>query len=86
MAAVTDRVTVILLSLATFFVLLGFLAKEAEPSGTSLSTKPAAVLRRIYETTVVETVPANSNIRGGVSQSVSGLMGPVSAAPTTRTS
>ncbi len=83
--AVTDRVTVILLSLTVFFVMLGVLAKEVETGGNNVATRPVTVLRKVYETKVIETVPANSNIQAGVSQSVSGSVAPV-AAPTTRTS
>lgn len=81
----TDRATVVLLTLAVFFVLLGVLAKESESGGASIATRPVTVLRRVYETRVIETVPANANIQGGVSQSVSGSSAPMSA-PTTRTS
>jgi hypothetical protein len=87
-AAVTDRLTVILLSLATFFVLLGFLAKEVEPSGT-LAARPVTVVRKIYETKVITTIPANAKAPAGgtsVTQSTSGSLAPMSAAPTTRTS
>ncbi len=84
-AAVTDRATVVLLTLAVFLVLLGVLAREAESGGNVVATRPVTVLRKIYETKVIETVPANSNVRAGVSQSVSGSAAPI-AAPTTRTS
>jgi hypothetical protein len=88
-AAVTDRLTVALLTLATFFVLLGFLAKEVESSSTGPARRPVTVLRRVYETRVIETIPPGTNVRGGatsVTQSVSGSASPVAAAPTTRTS
>lgn len=87
--AVTDRLTVVLAALATFFVMLGFLAKEVESTGTNVASHPVTVLRRIYETKVVETIPRGANVPAGgtsVTQSVSGSGSPVAAAPTTRTS
>ncbi len=88
-AAVTDRLTVALIALTTFFVMLGFLAKEVESSSSGSAARPVTILRRVYETRVIETIPAGTNVRGGatsVTQSVSGSASPVAAAPTTRTS
>jgi len=62
-------VTVILISAAVFLVVLAFLASHLQPTAKPLAHR-MVVVRRIYKTTVVET------IRGGgsgtsVSQSVS---------------
>ena len=86
---VTDRLTVVLLAVATFLVLLGVLAHELGPSGTAVAGRPVTVLRRVYETRVITTIPAGASAPAGgssVTQSVSGSAAPVGAAPTTRTS
>lgn len=83
-----DRLTVALLSLATFLVVLSLLASQLGPASARVSRGPAVVVRKIYRTTVVETIVGGSG-KGGtsVSQSVS-HSGSYSAstAPTTRTS
>ena len=75
-----DRLTVILISAAVFLVVLAFLASRLSAAVTPVARR-VVVVRRIYETKVVET------IRGGgsgtsVSQSVSSSgSGAVPSAP-----
>ena len=64
-----DRVTVWLLSVAAFLVVLALMAWQFRPAGPKRSA-PVVVLRRVYETRVVETVIGPSK-GTGVSQSVS---------------
>jgi hypothetical protein len=85
-----DRVTVLLLTVAAFLGVLSMLARELEASEPKRIAGPVVVTRRVYETRVIETVPARARIPAGgtsVSQSTSSS-GPVSAgtAPATRTS
>jgi hypothetical protein len=82
-----DRVTVMLMTLTVFLVILGALAWQMR----SAPARPAhriVVLRRVYETRVVETVVGAAGGRSSVTQSVSssGSGSAVPAAPTTRTS
>jgi hypothetical protein len=82
-----DRLTVCLFSLAAFFVVLTLLAGRV-PSVTAGSAHQVTLLRKIYRTTVIETIAGGSGPAGtSVSQSVSssGSATPVSA-PATRTS
>ncbi len=82
-----DRLSVILFSLAGVLVVLTFLTKQfiADTSASALHRQ--IVVRKIYRTTIVETVPGPG---GGtsVSQSVSSSGASYSAAPaaTTRSS
>lgn len=82
-----DRLTVFLFSLAAFFVVLTLMAGRL-PAGRAAATHQVTVLRKIYRTTVIETIAGGSGPAGtSVSQSVSssGSATPVSA-PATRTS
>lgn len=82
-----DRLTVVLFSLAAFFVVLTLLAGRL-PAGPAGSAHQVTVLRKIYRTTVIETIAGGSGPAGtSVSQSVSssGSAAPASA-PATRTS
>ena len=83
-----DRLTVVLLAIAAFLLVLALLASQLRPTVTVASRRPVVVLRRIYETKVVETVPGASGANGtSVSQSVSGSTpADAAAAPTTRSS
>ncbi len=77
--------TVVLLTLAAFLVVLALLARQANVAASPHRPK-LAVVRRVYQTTVVETVIGG---RGGssVSQSSSSTASSYGAAlPTTRTS
>jgi hypothetical protein len=83
-----DRVTVVLFSLATFLVVLALLATQLA-GATSHRAAPVLLVRKIYRTTVVETVTGAPGHKGtSVSQSVSssGASGGTVASPTTRTS
>lgn len=85
--ASSDRLTVVLFSVAAFMVVLALLAHQLPPTSYRRSN-PVHVLRKIYRTTVVETIAGGSGHVGtSVSQSVSssGTSG-TAAAPTTRTS
>jgi hypothetical protein len=78
-------VTVALLSLAAFLGLLALLAWQVQPA-TLIPARRVALVRRIYQTTVIETVIGT---RGGstVTQSTSVSVGSYAAPPvTTRTS
>lgn len=79
-----DRLTVILLSLAMFLGLLALLADELR--GSAGHASGVVLVRRVYLTRVVETVPGPGPATS-ISQSVSssGSSYP-SAAPTTRSS
>jgi hypothetical protein len=79
-----DRLTVLLVSVAGFLVVLALLATELRTAAAS-STHRVVLVRRIYQTTIIETVPGGS---GGpaVTQSVSSTGSSAPAAPTTRTS
>jgi hypothetical protein len=89
-----DRLTVGLLTLAGFLVVLSLLASQLRVTAKPAAARHVLVTRRIYQTTVLETVPAPSGAAGGgssVTQSVSssGSGGPAYAAgsgPVTRSS
>lgn len=84
-----DRLTVALLALAGFLAVLALLAWQLSSSAANLKARPAILLHRVYETTVVETIQgsnsggAGSSVTQSVSSSGSSSSG---AAPTTRTS
>jgi len=72
--AAVDRVSVILMSLAAFLVVLALLAWQLRsPAATRSAARPGLVIRRVYETTVVETIRGGGSSGSGssVSQSVS---------------
>ena len=82
-----DRLTVVLMSLAGFLVMLALLASQLRPTFVP-AHHPVVVLRRVYQTTVVDTVRGSGGGAGGtsVSQSVASSGSVLPAAPTTRTS
>ena len=80
-----DRVTVMMLSLATFLVIFAGLAWQLR----SVAAGPAhrvVLVRRVYETRVVETVVGRAGGSGSVSESVSSSVPAASPAPVTRSS
>jgi hypothetical protein len=82
-----DRITVMLLTLTVFLVILAALAWQVR----SVPARPRSrtvVVRRVYETRVVETVVGAQGGGSGVTQSVSssGSSSALPAAPTTRAS
>ena len=83
-----DRLTVVLLSVAAFLVVLALLAGQLRSAGAHSATRPVRVLRRVYETTVVETVVGASGGGSSVTQSVSssGSGSALSSTPATRSS
>jgi hypothetical protein len=84
-----DRVTVALCSLAAFLVVLALLAAQLRGAASHGASRPVLVVRKIYRTTVVETITGGSGPAGtSVSQSVSssGASGGPVTAPATRSS
>ena len=86
-AAGPDRITVMLLTLTVFLVILAVLAWQMR-SAPARPVHRMVVLRRVYETRVVETVAGAAGVAGSVTQSVSssGSAAGTPAAATTRTS
>ncbi len=88
----TDRPTIALFSLAGFLLVLALLGSRLGVVGHAASARPREVLvRRVYQTTVVERVPrsvtaGSSTGSSTVTQSVSGSTSIPAAAPVTRTS
>ncbi len=85
-ASGADRVTVALLALAGFLAVLALLAWQLRSTAAGPPARPVIVLRKIYETTSIETVPGTGPNGTSVSQSQSSSGGSYSAAPTTRSS
>jgi uncharacterized membrane protein YgcG len=83
-----DRLTVVLFTLAAFLTVLALLAWQMRSAG--VHARPVTVVRRVYQTTVVETIIGPSGGGGGsaVTQSVSssGSSSSGASGPTTRTS
>jgi hypothetical protein len=74
-----DRLTVLLLSVAAFLLVLALLASQLRSSTAIVPAHRVVVLRRIYETRVIESGPGASGAGGtSVSQSVSNS-GPAAA-------
>ena len=86
-AAGPDRITVMLLTVTVFLVILAVLAWQMR-SAPARPVHRMVVLRRVYETRVIETVVGAAGVAGSVTQSVSssGSAAGVPAAATTRTS
>ena len=82
-----DRLTVMLFTIAGFLVVLALLAHQL-PAANYGGSRPVSVLRKIYRTTVIETIVGGSEPGGtSVSQSVSSSgSAATAAAPTTHTS
>jgi hypothetical protein len=82
-----DRIAVMLFSLAAFLVVLALLASQLRGPVRHSTVRAQVVSRRIYRTTVIETVPGRgSGISVAQSTSSSGSGYVPSAAPTTRSS
>lgn len=83
-----DRLTVVLLTLAGFLAVLALLARQFPGAGAYHGSRPVPVLRKIYRTTVIETIEGSGGPSGtSVSQSVAGSGSSAAAiAPTTHTS
>jgi len=82
-----DRLTVWLLAGAAFLAVLALLAGQLRAGTSRTAAAPVVVVRRIYETRIVETVPSAGGGGTSVSQSVSSSGAPVASAPvSTRTS
>ena len=85
MTTVTDHLTVVLFTVATFLAVLAILAHQLPAFGRA-DRRAAPVLRKIYRTTVVETI-VGSGGPASVTRSVSGSSSSATqAAPTTRVS
>lgn len=91
-----DRTSVILFTLAAFFCVLALLAHQLRASAQPVAKHPRPiVVRRVYRTTVVETVPgpaSGTSVSRSVSSSGTGASSsgsgqvPPTPAPTTRAS
>ena len=85
MTTVTDRLTVALFTVATFLAVLAILAHQLPAFGRA-DRRTGPVLRKIYRTTVVETI-VGSGGPTSVTRSVSGSSSSATrAAPATRVS
>ena len=81
-----DRLSVILFSIAAFLLVLALLAWQLKAPPARLAARPVVVMKRIYTTTVVETVPGRGGTSMSQSVSSSGSAYAASSAPTTRSS
>lgn len=84
----SDRVTVMLFSLAAFLAVLAVLISQLAIT-TVAQRRAAVIIRRVYRTTVIETVVGGHTGRTTVSRSTSSSGGPPATpapAPTTRAS
>ena len=85
-----DRLTVALFAAAGFLAVLALLAWQMNSSPAGPAPRPVIVMRRVYETRIVETIRRSAPGTGGtsVSQSVSSSGSPPASngVPTTRTS
>lgn len=81
----TDRLTVVLFTLTGFLAVLAVLAHQLPAFGRS-DSRPSPVVRKIYRTTVIETLVGSAG-PSGVTRSVSGSRSSATQpAPTTRVS
>lgn len=82
-----DRASVVLFSLAAFLAVLALLAWQLRASAPRAASPRILLVRRVYETTVIETIRGSgsgTSVSQSVSSSGSGSV-PV-AAPTSRSS
>lgn len=80
-----DRATVILLGLTAVLAVLALLAWQLSSSPTKTAARPVRLERRIYQTTVIETIGGGGS-GTSMSQSVSSSGSASSAGPVTRSS
>ncbi len=81
-----DRFSVILFSIAAFLLVLALLAWQLKAPSARPVARPVVVMKRIYTTTVVETVPGRGRTSMSQSVSSSGSAYAAASAPTTRSS
>ncbi len=85
-----DRLTVTLVTIAAFLSVLALLGREVRDAPRHVSAHRVVLIRRVYRTTVRETIVGGQATAAGpaVTQSVSssGSASSVASAPTTRTS
>lgn len=82
-----DRLSVVLFSIATFLVVLSLLAWQLKPAAARTTARHVVLVKRIYTTTIVETVPGPGATSMSQSVSSSGsAYAATSSAPTTRSS
>jgi hypothetical protein len=84
-----DRATVVLFSLAAFLVVLAMLASQLRVTAAPAQQRRVLVIRRIYRTTIVETVIGpgrGTSMSQSISSSGSSNAYPTAATPTTRSS
>jgi hypothetical protein len=86
-AALADRFTVVVLAIAAVLAVLALLAWQMR-STAAAQTHPIVLLRRVYQTRVIETVVGGPRGGASVSQSVSssGTGSALPAAPVTSSS
>ncbi len=82
----TDRLSVVLFSIAAFLVVLALLAHQFKAPSGHVAARPVVVMKRIVTTTVVETLPGPGRTSMSQSVSSSGSAYAAASAPTTRTS
>jgi hypothetical protein len=80
-----DGITVAFLTLAAFLAVLAVLAWQVRSTPARRAHR-VVVLRRVYETRVVETVPGRGTSTVSQSVSSSGAASSLSSTPTTRSS
>ena len=81
-----DRLTVALVTVSAFLFLLAVLAARL-PAAPAPARHRIVLIRRIYQTRVVETIQGPGGASGSsVTQSVSNSGAPAASAPTTRAS
>jgi hypothetical protein len=80
-----DRLTVALFSLTAFLIVLTLLVRQL-PTVSHRDARPVRVLRKIYRTTVIETVWSAVGRGTAVTQSVSSSSSGPAVLPTTRAS
>jgi hypothetical protein len=81
-----DRFSVVLFSIAAFLLVLALLAWQLKAPSAHVAARPVVVMKRIYTTTVVTTVPGRGRTSMSQSVSSSGSAYAAASAPTTRTS
>jgi Flp pilus assembly protein CpaB len=84
----TDRLTITMAALAAFLVVLALLATQLGHAASTQRPARAVLLRRVYETKVIERVPATAKASPGASSATQSESSPGTppASPVTRTS
>lgn len=82
-----DRLTVVIYAVAAFLAVLALLAWQVRAAPIR-QARQLVVVRRVYDTRIVETIVGRPGIGSSTTQSISssGSSPPLGAAPATRTS